>query len=49
VQLPIESLDHGARRLLSYGSEVEVLAPPALRQRVRDELAAVQARYAHAP
>lgn len=45
VQLPVESIEHGARRLLSYGGEVEVLAPPALRQRMLDELAAVQGRY----
>lgn len=48
VGLPIESIEHGARRLLSYGGEVEVLAPPALRQRVLDELAAVQRRYGQA-
>ena len=45
VRLPVESIEHGARRLLSYGGEVEVLAPPALRQRLLDELAAVQGRY----
>ena len=45
VRLPVESIEHGARRLLSYGGEVEVLAPPVLRQRLLDELAAVQGRY----
>lgn len=48
VLMPIESIEHGARRLLSYGAEVEVIAPPALRQRLLDELAATQARYTDA-
>jgi predicted DNA-binding transcriptional regulator YafY len=46
VLMPIESIEHGARRLLSYGAEVEVIAPPALRQRLLDELSATRARYA---
>lgn len=45
VLMPIESIEHGARRLLSYGAEVEVIAPPALRQRLLEELAATRARY----
>ena len=45
VLMPIESIEHGARRLLSYGAEVEVVAPPSLRQRLLDELAATLARY----
>ncbi|UJW80522.1 helix-turn-helix transcriptional regulator [Hydrogenophaga sp. SL48] len=48
VLMPIESIEHGARRLLSYGAEAEVIAPPALRQRLLDELAATRARYADA-
>ncbi|MEZ5455996.1 MAG: YafY family protein [Lysobacteraceae bacterium] len=43
--MPIESIEHGARRLLSYGAEVEVLEPPALRQRLLGELAATRALY----
>ena len=46
VWLPIESVEHGARRLLSYGAEVEALAPAALRQRMLGELAATRALYA---
>jgi predicted DNA-binding transcriptional regulator YafY len=46
VLMPIESIEHGARRLLSYGAEVEVIEPPALRQRLLDELATTRARYA---
>lgn len=48
VVLPIESIEHGARRLLSYGAEVKVLAPAALRQRVLGELAATRALYTQA-
>ncbi|MDP2021509.1 MAG: WYL domain-containing protein, partial [Hydrogenophaga sp.] len=47
VLLPIESIEHGARRLLSYGAEVEVLAPAALRQHLQGELAATRALYAN--
>jgi predicted DNA-binding transcriptional regulator YafY len=46
VLLPIESIEHGARRLLSYGAEVEVLEPAALRQAVLDTLTATHALYA---
>jgi predicted DNA-binding transcriptional regulator YafY len=46
VQLPIESLELGARRLLGWGAEVEVLAPAALRRRLLQELEAVRGRYA---
>lgn len=45
VRLPIESIERGARRLLGWGAEVEVLAPVALRRHLLAELAAVQARY----
>jgi predicted DNA-binding transcriptional regulator YafY len=48
VHLPVESIEQGARRLLSYGGEVEVLAPAALRQRILDELASVLGRYGQA-
>lgn len=34
VLIPIESIDHGARQLLAYGGEIEVLAPSELRQRM---------------
>jgi predicted DNA-binding transcriptional regulator YafY len=34
VVLPIESIEHGARQLLAFGAEVEVLAPAALRAQV---------------
>jgi predicted DNA-binding transcriptional regulator YafY len=35
VRLPIESVEHGARQMLGYGAEVEVLAPLELRAEVR--------------
>ncbi len=34
VRLSVESLEQGARQLLGYGAELEVLAPPALREEV---------------
>ncbi|WP_310568105.1 YafY family protein [Hydrogenophaga sp.] len=46
VLLSIESIEHGARHLLGFGAEVEVLAPVALRRALREQLAATQALYA---
>lgn len=46
VQLPIESIEQGARRLLGWGAEVQALGPPALCRRLRQELDAVHALYA---
>ena len=48
VTLPIESIEHGARQVLGYGDEVEVLAPPALRDEVRRLATAAAARHASA-
>jgi predicted DNA-binding transcriptional regulator YafY len=48
VQLPIESIEQGARRLLGWGAEVEVLAPAALRRRLRHELESLRQLY-HGP
>jgi predicted DNA-binding transcriptional regulator YafY len=45
VTIPIESLDHAAGQLLALGTDVEVLAPPELRDRVRDIARAVSATY----
>lgn len=47
VLIAIESIEHGARQLLAFGSEIEVLAPPELRQRIATIARAVAA--AHAP
>lgn len=46
VALPVESIDHGARQILGYGGEVEVVAPPALRNEVARLGAAVLRRHA---
>jgi predicted DNA-binding transcriptional regulator YafY len=46
VTIPIESLGHAAGQLLSLGSDVEVLGPPELRERVRDTARAVAEVYA---
>ncbi len=46
VTIPIESIGHAAGQLLALGADVEVLAPPELRDRVRDTARAVIAMYA---
>lgn len=45
VLLPVESIEHGARHLLSLGAEVVVLEPAALRRALVDQLVATQALY----
>ncbi|WP_348752373.1 YafY family protein [uncultured Aquincola sp.] len=34
IELPIESIDHGARQVLGHGAQLQVLGPPALRRAV---------------
>ena len=46
--LAIESIDHGVRALLALGGEAEVLGPPALRQAMRAQVAALARVYANA-
>lgn len=46
VALRVESMEQGARQLLSFGGEIEVLSPPALREHMAQQAAAVLARYA---
>ncbi len=48
VLLAIESVEHGARQLLAFGAEVEVIAPRALRNEVLRQARALLARYAAA-
>lgn len=45
VALPFESLDAARERILSFGSGVEVLEPPALRWSVQDFAAQIAALY----
>lgn len=45
VTLRVESVEQGARQLLAFGDEIEVLSPPALRERMAQQAAAVLARY----
>jgi len=45
VLMPIESIEHGARRLLWFGPEVEVVEPAALRDAVRAQARALLALY----
>lgn len=46
VELPIESIEHGALQLLGFGAEVEVLEPAPLRAEVRAQIEAIARRYA---
>jgi predicted DNA-binding transcriptional regulator YafY len=46
VLMPIESIEHGARQLLAFGGEIEVLEPPELRAKVIEDARAVMARHA---
>lgn len=45
VRIRVESVEQGARQLLGFGDEIEVLAPSALRQRMIEQASAVLARY----
>ncbi|SHK29871.1 helix-turn-helix transcriptional regulator [Rhodothermus profundi] len=49
VTFAFENLEYLARWLLRYGTEVEVLAPEALRAQLRAQARAVLARYEPAP
>lgn len=49
ADIPIESIDHAVVQLLQLGGEVEVLAPPALREKIAALAAALNARYARSP
>ena len=46
VTLRVESVEQGARQLLAFGGEIEVLSPPVLRKQMAQQAAAVLARYA---
>jgi predicted DNA-binding transcriptional regulator YafY len=45
VLIPIESIEHGARQLLGFGAEVEVLAPADLRTQVLRQAGQLMALY----
>jgi predicted DNA-binding transcriptional regulator YafY len=46
VSLVIESVEQGARQLLGFGAEVQVIDPPALRARLVGEARQLLAQYA---
>ncbi len=46
VLLAIESIEHGARQLLAFGAEIEVIEPAALRNEVLRQARALLARHA---
>lgn len=45
VLMHIESIEHGARQLLGFGGEIEVLDPPELRARIIEDANAIIARH----
>jgi predicted DNA-binding transcriptional regulator YafY len=45
VLMPIESIEHGARQLLAFGGEIEVLEPPELRAKIVEDARAIIARH----
>ena len=45
VTIPIESIEHATGQLLGLGTDVEVLGPPGLRDRVHQTACAVAAWY----
>jgi predicted DNA-binding transcriptional regulator YafY len=49
VVVPIESVEHGVVDLLRYGPDVEVLAPPELRARMREAAVALSRLYGVSP
>jgi len=46
VTIPIETIGHATRQMLTLGTDVEVLGPPDLRARVADTARAIAAAYA---
>lgn len=46
ASIPIEHIDHAVRELLKLGVEVEALAPPELRDAMREAASMLAARYA---
>ncbi len=49
LEMPIESLEHGTRAMLGFGTEVEVLGPPALRAHMAQAAHGLAERYPIAP
>lgn len=43
--IPIESIEAGARQLLAFGGEIEVVDPPELRARIIEDANAIVAHY----
>jgi len=49
LSIALESIEHGARQLLGFGAEIEVVEPAALRAELRRQLGALNALYSGAP
>jgi len=43
--MPIESIEHGARKLLGYGAHLKILGPQALKDQLIEELSQLKALY----
>lgn len=48
LSMPIESIEHGVRKLLGYASEVKVIGPPALKHKLIEALSRVNDLYRQA-
>lgn len=44
--MPIESIDHGIRKLMEHGADLKVIGPEALKQRFIEELSRLNGLYA---
>lgn len=43
--MPIESIEHGARKLLGYGSDLKIIGPQELKNKFTEELSELNALY----
>ena len=43
--MPIESIEHGARKLLGYGAHLKILGPQALKDQLIEELSQLKTLY----
>ncbi|WP_435836619.1 WYL domain-containing protein [Streptomyces asoensis] len=49
VRVPIESVEHAHADFLRLGTDIEVLGPPELRERIARTVTELAARYGNSP